>query len=122
MTLPYREHGWSLDEIAPFDGNYPDVPILFACKGRVYNVWRGEEFYGKNGPYKIFSGTDATRLLAKGVLVPETAEQAEKELSWFEKETLAGWIDIFVSKYDDIGPLQGYSLAEHGFDEEYKGK
>jgi hypothetical protein len=115
MTLEYRPDGWTLEEIKPFDGNDPEKPILFGCKGKVYNVWRGgEEFYGKDACYQVFSGTDATRLLAKGILDPETEEEAAKELSWFEKDTLANWIDTFEWKYDDVGPLIGYNPADHG--------
>jgi hypothetical protein len=90
MKLEHRPQGWTLEEIAPFDGEDPEKPVVFACKGVCYNVWRGrDEFYGKGACYQVFSGTNATRLLAKGILEPETEEERKEPLSWFEKDTLA---------------------------------
>jgi membrane-associated progesterone receptor component len=114
MTVACRESGWRLDEIAQFDGSDPSKPIFFACGGRVYNVWRGEEFYGKGGPYQVFAGTDCTRLMAKNRLTPESAEVAAKSLNWLDREALAGWMDTFEAKYDYVGPLLGYDPVKYG--------
>lgn len=39
--------------LRPFDGTNPDhsVPILFAIRGKVYDVSSGRSFYGPGGPY-----------------------------------------------------------------------
>lgn len=75
--------------LRPFDGTNPDhsVPILFAIRGKVYDVSSGRSFYGPGGPYGAcislrfdlsysltltvslvlgnFAGRDASRGLAK---------------------------------------------------------
>lgn len=42
--------------LRPFDGTNPDhsVPILFAIRGKVYDVSSGRSFYGPGGPYGVF--------------------------------------------------------------------
>jgi len=96
---------WRRDELKAYDGRDPRKPILLAVKGRVYNVWRGREFYGPGQAYSIFAGTDATRLLAKELLEPESPEEAAKPLSGAQAEQLQAWIDQFDWKYTDVGTL-----------------
>jgi membrane-associated progesterone receptor component len=39
--------------------------VLVAAKGRVFDMTRGRDFYGKGGPYNCFAGADVSRALAK---------------------------------------------------------
>ena len=113
MTIEPRDN-WTLDQIKVYNGNDPNAPILFAARGTIYNVWRGREFYGKGSPYHIFAGTDATRLLAKGLLEPESEEDRAQPLGWFEKDSLNDWISTFEMKYDDVGKLKGWDPKDCG--------
>lgn len=40
--------------LRPFDGSDPKKPILFAIRGKVYDVSSGRSFYGPGGPYGTF--------------------------------------------------------------------
>jgi membrane-associated progesterone receptor component len=39
--------------------------IYIAIKGKVYDVTKGAQFYGVDGPYHVFAGRDASRALAR---------------------------------------------------------
>ena len=98
MTIAHRDD-WTLTEIAQYDGQ-EDQPILFAVRGKVYNVWRGRNFYGKGECYECFAGKDATRMLAKELLAPEEPAEEGTALTPYELMTLGEWMATFDYKYD----------------------
>ena len=57
-------------------------------KGDVFNVWKGRNFYGKDGEYHIMAGKDATRFLAKNRLEEESDEDLGVELNIAERANL----------------------------------
>jgi len=117
MTLEKRD-SWSLEDIALYDGKDTERPILIAANGRVFNVWRGREFYGENAPYHCFAGQEITRMLAKELLESEADDEKVKPLSAFEKMMLNDWVETYQFKYDDLGPLEGWEdgLRQQAFD------
>merc|ERR1719373_1157374 len=50
MHLSTRDD-WKEEELKIYDGTNPDLPIIVCVNGRVFNVWRGADFYGQGGPY-----------------------------------------------------------------------
>ncbi len=61
-TMPKRD--FTLQELSQFDGTGPDGRILIAVNGNVFDVTHdGKGFYGRDGPYAIFAGRDASRSL-----------------------------------------------------------
>lgn len=101
--LPRR--GYSMAEVSSMDGSDPDRPILVVISGKVFNVSAGAQYYGKDGPYNIFAGRDATWLLAKGELELGSAEEMRKPLTEAEQRELAGWWEHFSYKYDLLGDV-----------------
>ncbi|KAG0221980.1 hypothetical protein BGW42_007043 [Actinomortierella wolfii] len=98
-------------ELAEFDGRQPDSRILLAVKGKVYDVTRGRNFYGPDGPYGNFAGRDASRGLAKNsfeksMLTPidQPIDKLE-DLNDEEKESLNDWAMHFEGKYQCVGEL-----------------
>ena len=79
---------WTVNELAHYNGEDENGPILMAVKGDVYNVWKGRNFYGVGGEYHIMAGRDATRFLAKNRLDEETEEQLKVELNIAERANL----------------------------------
>eukprot|EP00931_Biecheleriopsis_adriatica_P089899 TRINITY_DN63971_c0_g1_i1.p1 TRINITY_DN63971_c0_g1~~TRINITY_DN63971_c0_g1_i1.p1 ORF type:complete len:186 (+),score=35.62 TRINITY_DN63971_c0_g1_i1:37-558(+) len=94
---------WREEELRPYDGQDPEKPILIGVDGDVFNVWRGRNFYGAEGPYNEFAGKDATRLLAKQIIEPE--EDDGEPLTAMERENLENWKGLFSSKYEHVGAL-----------------
>ena len=86
-------------------------PILLAMGGDVYDVSEGREFYGAHGPYHALTGADATRLLAKGLLEPESAEEAARPLLAHETQQLEDWRVHYATKYRKLGPLVSDAAA-----------
>lgn len=102
-NLPRRNY--SMSEVASMDGSDPEKPILVAISGKVFNVSAGAQYYGKDGPYNIFAGRDATWLLAKGELDLGSAEEMAKPLTDAEQRELQGWMEHFSFKYELLGEV-----------------
>mmetsp|Transcript_98535 Transcript_98535/g.195458 ORF Transcript_98535/g.195458 Transcript_98535/m.195458 type:complete len:160 (+) Transcript_98535:126-605(+) len=101
MRLEPKE--WRLEELREFDGSDPQKPILLGVNGDVYNVWRGRDFYGKDGAYGAFAGRDASRQLAKNIV--DESEDDGQPLGKEELESLRNWKEFFHFKYDHVGTL-----------------
>lgn len=84
-------------------------PLLMAVDGLVFDVTDGREFYAPGGCYHALVGHDATRLLAKGLLEPESAAGALEPLTNGEREQLNEWKVHYDIKY---GPALGRLDAE----------
>lgn len=101
-------------ELREYNGQDPEKPVLISAGGSVFNVWTRRDLYGADGPYNIFAGRDATRLLAKGVLEPEPEEEQSKSLSFEERESLADWIAQYETRYVEVGKLKDWDPVKHG--------
>jgi len=89
--------------LKPFDGQNGG-PILFAIRGKVYDVTAGRNFYGPDGPYGNFAGRDASRGLAK---------------QSFDEDMLAP-IDGPIDPLDDLTPSDWDNLRD--WEMHFKGK
>lgn len=107
-----------LDELAKYNGtSKPDArdgnPIYISVCGIVYDVSShptGREFYGPDGPYHVFAGSDATVALATMSLdkaVLNSADWKNGDLNDAQQQTLSEWIVKFKSKYDVVGQVEG---------------
>ena len=108
---------WTAQALGAYDGTGSDSgAILLAADGFVFNVAKARNFYGPGGEYAVMGGADATRLLARNSVQPETAEQASRPLTLAEKAALAAWLFSFKQKYDIVGrlatPEEEASLAQ----------
>src|SRR5690606_21803052 len=100
-----EERDYTLEELAAFDGSDPSRPILFAVRGKVYDVTRGGSFHGKRGPYRVFAGKDCTRALAKMSFDAADCVGELEGLDDYELEKLEDWIMTFEAKYPVLGAL-----------------
>jgi membrane-associated progesterone receptor component len=100
-----EERDYTLDELRAFDGRDPEKPILFAVQGKVFDVTRGRDFYGPDGPYGLFAGKDCTRALAKMSFDPDECVGDTSGLDAYELEKLEEWVLNFEAKYPVLGAL-----------------
>ena len=101
-----EERDYSLQELAAYDGSDPSKPLLLAIRGQVYDVTRGQDFYGPGGPYGMFAGKDCTRALAKVSFDAELFTGDIDGLEPDELDKLEGWIEMFEGKYRRVGRLR----------------
>jgi len=84
-------------------------PIYLACNGVVFDMSShesGPTFYGKGGPYEIFSGADASVGLALMSTDPSTwTKNHVTELSASELDVMRDWYNRFLNKYMVVGAL-----------------
>ena len=95
---------WTLEEISEFNGQDDSKPILMGIEGKVYEVSKGRDYYGKDGGYKNLAGRDASRMLAKNILDPKKDNMAP--LTDSEKQQLKQWKEFFDNKYPIVGKLR----------------
>jgi predicted heme/steroid binding protein len=53
-------------DLKAYDGSNPDLPILLAVNGTIYDVSKGRKHYGPGGSYHFFAGADASRAFVTG--------------------------------------------------------
>ncbi|GJJ78564.1 membrane-associated progesterone receptor component [Entomortierella parvispora] len=108
-ALVFKEY--TPKELAEFDGRTEDTRILMAVQGKVFDVTRGRNFYGPDGPYGNFAGRDASRGLAKNSFDKAMLSPLDgpidklEDLDDDDKESLANWAEHFEGKYQLVGKL-----------------
>ncbi|KAJ1735852.1 hypothetical protein H4S06_004941 [Coemansia sp. BCRC 34490] len=106
--VPRRQQIFSQQELALYDGSNPDLPLLLAVEGDVYDVTAGRGFYGRGSAYNIFVGRDASRafgtncLSSKDHLTHDTRGLTEAELGGIK-----GWHRFFDNhqEYVKVGSV-----------------
>lgn len=91
------------EELRRYDGSNPALPILLAAKGRIFDMTRGRDFYGKGGPYNCFAGIDCSRALAKVSLEKKDLNANCADLFASERDVLNDWVAKFEAKYPVVG-------------------
>jgi predicted heme/steroid binding protein len=101
-------------DLERFDGR-GGGPVLLCVAGEVFDVTDGRGYYERGGVYEeLAGGRDAARLLAKGILTAESAEEAAQPLTPAQLATLHEWQEHFHMKYLHLGRLEeaGGAAAE----------
>lgn len=107
-SLPTMEkRDFTLDELKPYNG-VENERILIAVNGKVFDVSRGRENYGPDGPYHVFAGHDASRGLATFSIDSSNIKDSYDDLSdlnSLQMESVFEWEMQFMEKYDHVGKL-----------------
>jgi membrane-associated progesterone receptor component len=113
-----RVKPWTDEELLMYNGTNNTTndggqrgPILMAIKNHVFNVGtnNGYQFYGPNGDYHIMAGRDASRFLAKNIVIEETIDEKNEKLSVGQEANLEMWYWIIKNKYPCVGTYDGYN-------------
>jgi membrane-associated progesterone receptor component len=95
----------TLEELSKHTGEDPFRPILFAVRGKIYNVTSAHNFYGPGGGYHVFAGREIARALAKSSLKEQDCCGDIHDLTQQEMSTLEQWENKFDEKYKIVGRL-----------------
>ncbi|AMD22085.1 HGL255Cp [Eremothecium sinecaudum] len=89
-----------------------DRPVLMSISGKVYDVSRSPQFYGANGPYRRFTGTDCSNLFGYPVwdIVALSTEECSPDVSNLKPSQLRR-VREWESFYEERYPLVGYYQA-----------
>lgn len=98
---------YTRNELAAHGPNGPLKPILLSILGRVYDVSKGKDYYGPNGGYKFFAGTDGTRAFVTGEFDEEGLIDAVEGLSPLQMGEIDGWVKFYDKSYIFVGKLIG---------------
>mmetsp|Transcript_60481 Transcript_60481/g.142709 ORF Transcript_60481/g.142709 Transcript_60481/m.142709 type:complete len:218 (+) Transcript_60481:76-729(+) len=119
---PLKEY--TLEELRQYDGSDPDLPILLALKGSVFDVTSGKKFYHPGKAYASFAGRDVTRNTAMFVKDPSTLDRTDfpaKRQKYLEKV----YKGTYQRKYPIVGwinnptqPPPGWVEPDDGEDDE----
>ena len=101
-----EKRNYTVAELREYDGAHGRKGILFALRGKVYDVTKGWSFYGPNGGYSMLGGRDASRALAKMSLDEKDVDDPRiDDLSAEENQTLDEWVEKLGKKYTLLGDL-----------------
>ena len=94
-------------------------PISFLThdsEGRIFDVSKKVDVYGKGGSYNLFAGKDASKALGMSSLKPEDAVSDYSTLPENERKVLDEWYSFFecVPRLDLSLPLMSNAPLENG--------
>jgi hypothetical protein len=97
-------------------GKVEKSELWLSILGEVYDVTSGDRFYGKGGPYSIFSGRDGSVPFITGTFTPEEALKGIDVLEPAQLFALDNWRKSYEdnAKYPFIGLLEGRLYDKDG--------
>jgi len=104
---PMEKRDFKLDELKPYNG-VENSRILIAVNGKVFDVSKGHNNYGPDGPYHVFAGRDASRGLGTFSIDNSSFKDEYDDLSdlnSMQMDSVLEWEMQFQEKYDHIGRL-----------------
>ena len=99
---------FTVKELEEFGSGTNGNPIYLSIFGRVYDVSKGEKFYGPNSNYAMFAGKDVTRALCLGCKEPECLVRSTDGLTEDQIKEGKRWLSFFHmhDKYNYVGTME----------------
>lgn len=84
-------------------------PIWLSVLGEVYDVSKGEKFYGVGAGYSFFAGRDASPCFATGKFDEDGLKASFDDIPVSQLQSIEGWRKFYQGKdkYPFIGVLEG---------------
>ncbi|TVY62338.1 Membrane steroid-binding protein [Lachnellula suecica] len=111
-------------DLAAYDGTNPDLPILLAINGTIYDVSAGRKFYGPGGSYHFFAGADASRAFVTNCFQEDrNPDLRGAELAFLPRDNdevdslyTSGELKIQKQKEKKLAKVEVYKALKHWVD------
>jgi len=103
---PLPKHDMTVAELRQYDGKGEDGRICVAINRKIFDVSKGDRFYGPNKSYSPLAGRDATRALGlfEIDLVKDQWDDYEN-ITQEQWNTIHEWEQQFNDRYEFVGNL-----------------
>ncbi|KAF2355723.1 Cytochrome b5-like heme/steroid binding domain [Trinorchestia longiramus] len=108
------------EELKEYSGKPGSKGLYLAFLGKVYDVKKGEKFYGPGGGYEFFAGRDASRAFVTGNFEDAGLTDDIKGLSSQDLLGIKTWSTFYDSDYPYMGKLAGRYYTATGAETQYK--
>lgn len=105
------ERIFTKDELKQYKG---EKGLCLAILGKVYDVSKGEKFYGKDGGYHFFTGLDGTRAFVSGDFTEAGLIEDITGLTHTDVLGLEDWQKRYEKDYVYVGKLVGMYYDANG--------
>lgn len=97
-----------------------EVGLYLAILGEVYDVTKGERYYGPGGSYHFFTGRDCSRAFVTGDFTESGLTDDILDLDPSDIKSLYQWKSVYVKDYKYKGKLIGRFYDPEGKATQYK--
>ena len=98
---------FSKQELKAHDGSDASAPLLLGILGRVYDVSKAPQFYGKGGGYSFFSGIDGSAAFVTGEFNEAGLVESLDGLGDEDVLGVVEWLHTYDTGYTLVGVLHG---------------
>ncbi|XP_066296904.1 neuferricin-like [Branchiostoma lanceolatum] len=108
------ERLFTSQQLSKYTGKSGSPELYLAIMGKVFDVTKGERYYGLKGGYSFFTGRDGTRAFVTGDFTEAGLVDNVDGLEWRDLIGIEEWVQTYEKEYKYAGKLIGRYYDKEG--------